>query len=108
MKENQEKHEEAIGEGNNAIQCWICPFCFDDHGYDKTDCKPANLILTIGDLRAKISTARKEAYQEMLKALQEWCEEGGGMGGWGRNGEYLRADELREFAEQFIKQKGDL
>jgi hypothetical protein len=67
---------DEIGEGDCSIQCWICPFCFDDHGYDKTDCKPVNLILTIGDLRAELQTLKSAIRPELQDVARKAFEAG--------------------------------
>jgi hypothetical protein len=35
-------------------QCWICPICFDDHGYDESACKPEDLKQQIEKLKGQV------------------------------------------------------
>jgi hypothetical protein len=46
-------------EGELNYQCWICPFCYDDHRQDRP-CKQEDLHEEITKLRTALEEAMKD------------------------------------------------
>lgn len=54
MKKQHEVPDGANEEGHLEQQCWICPWCYDDHSQE-AECKSDDLKAEIKKLRGEIA-----------------------------------------------------